>query len=103
MGIHLLTALVAVLTTANRGLVWSEVNTQRSSTEREMRWVIGEMGMVIRNLRAPKSSTETVPGPTLAVYPRRPSRVIASMWDSAWPVGIVETIFKLCGSMTVML
>ena len=50
-----------------RGDPWSEVNTQRSSTEMQMRWVSLLMGMIAVVFFASKSSTETVPGPTLAV------------------------------------
>src|SRR5271163_1697310 len=66
-GTQVFTAFVAVSITANCGLVWSEVKTMRSSFEIEMRWVDGEIGMTVIVLRAFISSTETVPGFTLAV------------------------------------
>ena len=42
-----------------------------------------------------------MPGPTFEVYPRLPSRVIASMCDSGWPVGTVPTTFIVAGSITL--
>ena len=58
----LLTALVAVLMTASRGWVWSEVNTQRSSTAREIRCVLGEIGMTVTTWRDSRSRTTPSPG-----------------------------------------
>src|ERR1022692_4188194 len=65
-GTQVLTWLAAVSITAIRGLVWSAVKTHLSSIEIEMRCVMPEMGMTLSVLRAAISSTDTVPGPTLA-------------------------------------
>ena len=64
-GIQAFTLLVPVSMTANRGFIWSAVKTLRSSAEIEMRSVFSDMGMMAMSLRAWRSSTDTVPGPTL--------------------------------------
>ena len=55
--------------------------------------------MIASVFRAFMSSTDTVPGPTFAVYPFDPSRVSASMCDCSCPVGMEPTIFRVLGSM----
>ena len=70
-----------------------------SSGEIAIRCVVFETGMIASVFRAFMSSTETVPGPTFAVYPRDPSRDRASMCDCSCPVGMVPTILSVFGSM----
>jgi hypothetical protein len=59
--------LVAVLMTARRGCSVSDVNTIESSTDSEIRCVWLAIGITAIVLCAARSSTDTVPGPTLAV------------------------------------
>jgi hypothetical protein len=73
-----------------------------SSAESEMRCVFPDIGITATVFLASRSSTETDPAPTLAVYPRRPSRVIASMCDSAAPVGTLPATFSVRGSITAI-
>src|SRR5438552_4072492 len=93
------TFLLAASITARRGFVVSDVNTQRSSGEIEIRCTCAPTGITVTVFRPGKSSTDTVPGPTLAVYPWRPSWLMASMCDSACPVGILPAILSVLGSM----
>src|SRR5579875_3593608 len=95
------TLFVAVSITARRGLCWSEVKAQRSSIETAIRCVSLQIGITARVFREATSRTETVPGPTFAVYILRPSWEKASMWDSGWLVGIEPTILFVFGSIIV--
>src|SRR5437588_12450223 len=60
-GTHILNWSVCVSMTASCGLVWSAVNTQRSSTEIEMRGAVLDTGMTATGLRALRLIAVTVP------------------------------------------
>lgn len=75
-------------------------DTHRSSMEMAMRCTTVETGIMASTFLCCRSMTETVPAPTLEVYPREPSLEIASIWDCGSPVGMEPTTLRVFGSIT---